>query len=248
MVARRFALTAAVALALVTSSGTDATASHYQTATVKMHAPVGSQGGSAWMNCGWHTTCEEPHTEGGPGVDWWPETAGGTCCGTGRNVYFRSWNYMPATDKIGTIKIYNYETATCYETRVDIRDQGGAGSIAGKVIYQHASRSSDPVWVSLYASPAGTYSGNQLAARMVTKEKCGLQYWTGVNVHEKHENGFAAFSKNVGSPPGAIQNQGDCPVAERPCKYLYSAPASSGSVWSRSVSFQVYICANDPAC
>lgn len=210
-------------------------------ATVKIHPPVGSASGSgaaAWMNCGWHTSCVDPYLNNGPGIDWSPETSGRTCCVTGRTVYFRSWNYMSISAVIGDVNIRNYATDTCYEVKVDIRDQYAA--VAGTVIFEHTTRSTTNAY-TMSASAGGTFSGSLSAGSMVTSEKSNCP-WSGIHTHEKDASGYNAFTRNVGSPSGHIPHEYDTysncagdPPGTLPCKYKYLNPGSSTAVWTRSV-------------
>ena len=206
-------------------------------ATVKIHPPVGSPSGSgaaAWMNCGWHTSCVSPYTGDGPGIDWSPETSGHTCCGTGRNVYFRSWNYMSISAVIGDINYFYYASDACKEVKVQIRDQYKA--VAGTVIFEHTTRSGT-LTSSMSASAGGTYSGNINVGSMLTSGEYSGCPWTGTHTHEKDASGYNVFTRNIGSPSGHIPHQYDTTgcAQTNPCKYLYLNPGSSSAVWTRSV-------------
>ncbi len=202
------------------------------TAQVRVHPPVGSNTGDARMNCGWHTTCAPPYSDGN-GVDW--VSGSGTCCSTGTTVYYRSVNYMDVSHEIGDVHIRRNTQAPCYEIYAEIRNLGDL--VAGTVIYQHADRVNTTYTTTLSASPTGVYSGAVTAGTMVSDEKCSA--WTGPHVHEKHLTGFTSFGKNIGSPPSAIRRANECTPA--PCKYTYPDPGSLTTVWERQLFFGVVI-------
>ena len=233
MKSRTYILACLFGLAVLTAKPVEAT--NY-VVTVKVHPGVGSNTGAAWMNCGWHTTCASPYTGDGPGVDWWGVTTGKTCCGTGTNVYYRSFNYMAISGSIGDVRTLNYASDACYEAEAQIRDTGAV--VVGTVIYQHTSRTQATSTYAMSASPGGTFTGTYVST-MVNPDKCSA--WTGVHTHEKHLDGSHIFTRNIGSPSGHIPHQYDTTgcAQTNPCKYLYQAPGSQSSVWERSVAYNV---------
>lgn len=229
---RYLPLVAAIALAaLLIPQGALAITDQY---FVRLKPPVGSDTGAAWDNCGWHTTCASPYADG-TGIDWDDEDGDGTCCSTGRNVYFRAWTYRshPATGtgKTARARIFNYAGASCYEIRAEIRNWVD-DKVLATVVYQHASRSAATSSTDLIGNVDGVYT-KVSAGAIVTNEKCSA--WSGPHTHEKHINGTTSMVKNVGAPPGAIRGADDC--STKPCKWLYQDPGSESAVTSRYVTW-----------
>lgn len=204
--------------------------------TVQIHPAVGSNSGQARLNCGWHVTCAPPWGDGN-GLDW--DDDHGTCCGTGRTVYFRSWNFFdqPFAFQFGDVHIVRDPNQFCFEVRAHIRRVEDLDT-EGTFIFQHADRVASTYTVPLSGSLSGTYSGAVTAGTMVSSEKCSA--WDAPHLHTKHATGLTSFGKNIGPGPAAVPRAGDC-LSNPPCKYTYGQPGAISSVWERQIIWSTFV-------
>lgn len=208
-------LLASVGVHLNASAATD-------TITVKVLVPVGtlangarpplgaSSGGTAGMNCGWHTSCISPYPDGA-GVDWDDEDGDGRTCCTGREVHFDvvAYRTMSGIIWVAEAELFYFDSASCHEVhaRIDRYEGGTRVGAMGSVIYAHTTRDG-PVSVDIDADQGGKPTGDR-AGIMVSSEKSGCN-WTRVHVHEGHSNNLGSWTRNVGAPPDAIRGADDC--------------------------------------
>lgn len=208
--------------------------------TIDMYPPVGSDTGAAYVNCGWHSGCYSPWSDG-TGVDWDDEDgSGGTCCTTGLKTVWRSWTWITNTtflSYVADVRIHNITSSSCYRTELYIRKGGVEANRAGTIFQDHAKYGSDG-YFWLHASSNGFYTGvlaGVMAADDQDKPGCNT---SGAHVHEGHISVQNTWTKHVGAPPGMIRGADDC--TPYPCgKFLYEDPALEPTVHSRHIAYNV---------
>ena len=181
---------------------------------------------SACLSCGWHNACVWPYSPG-PALDF-----PASCSDAGDAVYFRSLGQMPDADGeyVAFGRPSTVPGGTCVETRVTILDKE-TYDVLGYMRYTHTykTRSADML---MYADHNGTLNEDVFAGmakdpspdppatppppEQAENEGCiAAGYWTGVHLHEYHEDGTITF---------VLRDGGDCTGGDKyPC-----APGSGG--------------------
>lgn len=240
----RKGIVASIVFALVSLQNLGASASTYETETVRMafHPPVGSEFGvpnaKAKLNCGWHVSCLELTV--GFGLDWDDDDESGdagTCCidppggADARAVRTRFYTYrtLPGADPDDTVDAghlgYIETDGACEEVSVEIcvrpTDENELTQLGGVMYYQHTT-SVHRVPYQFTASKNGIYS-SALFARMVTADKPGCP-WTNVHAHEEHRQ-----------QPGDWTTNSSVPNAD--AERIYDDPSFESAVWSRKLAW-----------
>jgi hypothetical protein len=189
-----------------------------------VHPPVGSLDGDAHMNQGWHSPSN--------GIDWDDEDGSGTCCGVGRKVYFNVWVYRDSATTQTVLFVQYYQSDIpneCRRFRARLKEYTDQTRIIGYLNYRHAVEDGSGDH-SVGANSAGVASRNgigDMETEQLSWETCS---WTGAHVHAEQTNGpWGTWTRNVGSPPGAI------PTGS--ASYTYPNPGYETSVWERRLDW-----------
>lgn len=188
---------------------------------IEAKPPTGSSSGAAYLNQGWHYTT---------GLDWDDEDGSGTCCSTGRQVYFRVWAYRSSSTfkNIAYAETYQNNTSTCVRARGRIKNYEN-GTVIGYLDYNHSNDNSGWYRGDIGASSSGGYT-NFVTAYVQTEsqrqawETCG---WSGPHVHAYHANGSSSWTRNTTNYDTSVP--GDSGAG------LYNDPISAP--WERKISW-----------
>jgi hypothetical protein len=210
-----------------------------------MLPPVGSQTGSARLNCGWHGTCRDVNSGGptpGHGLDWDDEDGDGTCCSTGRNTYFRArviQEGKSSPSAPGWVQFRSWlPSEICHGVDAEIREFAAGQPLRGVYEYVHSNNPSTTTYL-LWGDGNGEYMQPR-ASSMVTNERTYCP-WDGVHLHASHRDGVSQWEARI---TVGRQDQNSIPAVYDPsclnkpyCAATYTNP-SNGPV-ERSLEWYI---------